>query len=128
MRAGGLLAHLGPGVDRAGVSGPVCEAYPDPSIRRFGLWPAGIAPRASYKGSARDVRARIVAGLPAWLAIPDAERCVEVDDCLDALVCALVARAVQRGATTAPPPELAGDAAAEGWIHLPVDGALDLLL
>ncbi len=45
--------------------------------------------------------------------------CIDSDDCLDALVCAIVARAAERGLTEKPPPELKDEAEREGWIHLP---------
>ena len=136
MRAAGLLAHYeraaGDRVDRRGVTGLVCETYPDPTIRRFGLWPAGTGARHSYKGAARDVRAAIVDRLvdaAPWLILTpaDRERCIDVDDCLDAVICALAARAAERGVTGAPPHHLAAEAAAEGWIHLPAEGSLSAL-
>lgn len=112
MRAAALLARVD-AVDRTGLTGPVCETYPDPAIR---LW-AGIPPRLSYRGAAgRAVRATIV----ERLSLPAI--CVEIDHCLDAAICALVARAALLGRTVAPPPELAAEAAAEGWIHLPDRG------
>ncbi len=137
MRAAGLLAHYervtGEPVDRAGGVGRVCEAYPDPSIRRLGLWPPDVGPRASYKGAAHAVRAAIVARLgelAPWLALAEADRrgCVELDDCLDALICALAARAAQLGLTADPPAELAQEAATEGWIRLPEPGSLARLV
>jgi hypothetical protein len=137
MRAAGLLAHytrsFDAPVDRSGVTGIICEAYPDPAIRRFGLWPPDVPFRASYKRDAREVRKGIVEQLGAtapWLSVSEADRdrCVEFDDCLDALICALVARAAERGKTIAPPQELAEEASVEGWIHLPQAGSLlDLL-
>jgi hypothetical protein len=136
MRAAGLLAHYehatGDRVDRSGMTGLVCETYPDPTIRRLGIWPSGAGARQSYKGDARDVRAAIVdrlADAAPWLAVTpaDRQRCIDVDDCLDAVICALAARAAERGATIGPPPHLAAEAAVEGWIHLPVDGCLPAL-
>ncbi|WP_281426239.1 DUF429 domain-containing protein [Miltoncostaea oceani] len=50
--------------------------------------------------------------------------CAGRHDVLDALVSALVARAVDRGATATPPPELAAPALREGWIHVPAAGSL----
>jgi Protein of unknown function (DUF429) len=137
MRAAGLLAHYaassGEAVDRTGVTGLVCEAYPDPAIRRFGLWPGDAGARESYKGEARPLRERIVAALvrtAPWLELTSAHRraCGDWDDCLDALVCALVARAVERGLTAAPPAELADEARSEGWIHVPAPQALPALV
>lgn len=137
MRAAGLLAHYGEvaghPVDRGGMTGLICETYPDPAIRRFGVWPKTLPARASYKGDAFDVRERILEELAAaapWLVLSDVDRghCIEFDDCLDALICALAARAVEQGQTVPPPAELAEEATVEGWIHLPQPGSLPLLL
>jgi predicted nuclease with RNAse H fold len=132
MRAAGLLAHIGASepIDRSGMTGRVCEAYPDPAIRCFGLWPEGAGARESYKGSATQLRERIVERLPAWLDISAARRraCIDADHCLDALICALVARAAARALTYPPPDELRREAEAEGWIHLPRPGSLARLL
>lgn len=136
MRAAGLLAHYvrstGEAVDRSGVSGLVCETYPDPAIRKFDLWPAGAAKRASYKRGAREVREGILVRLDdsaSWLALSDEDRqaCIDFDDCLDALICALVARAAERTKTIDPPDALVDEAAVEGWIHLPQPGCLSEL-
>lgn len=138
MRAAGLLTHYahatGTAPDRSGTTGRFCEAYPDPSIRSFGLWPQGVTERASYKGGAgAGVRSRIVKvlrGQARWLTITDAqaELLVETDDHLDALICALVARACQRGQTVGPPTKLEAAARAEGWIHLPCEKSLSQLI
>ncbi len=135
MRAAGLLAHgaFAGEIDRTGVTGVVCETYPDPAIRRFGLWPADAGPRDSYKRDARHVRTGIILQLLAaapWLEIGDehCRACTESDDCLDALVCALVARAVELGLTDRPPAALRDQAQLEGWIHLPQPEALSRLV
>jgi Protein of unknown function (DUF429) len=137
MRASGLLAHFarvtGEPVDRSGMSGSICETYPDPAIRRFGLWPATAGARDSYKGAALHIRAQILERLDdaaAWLALSetDRHRCIASDDCLDCLICALAARAAMRGRTAAPPDDLAAEAVAEGWIHVPEPGSLSALL
>jgi len=64
-----------------------------------------------------------------WLRLSQQQRdaCVSSDDCLDALICALVARAAAVGVTTPPTEEQQAEAESEGWIHLPTDGALKLL-
>ncbi len=55
--------------------------------------------------------------------------CVDSDDCLDALICAIVARATERGLTEKPPSELRDEAEREGWIQLPrADVPLEELL
>ncbi|MCH0565918.1 MULTISPECIES: DUF429 domain-containing protein [unclassified Streptomyces] len=124
LRAARLLAALGSPdapVPRDG-SGPVAEVYPAAALR---CW--GIRPRASYKragAEAGPVRADIVRsveeGLGVALAEPVRAQCVDNHDRLDALLCALVARAVQIGGTRGP--RTAAERAAaerEGWIHLP---------
>jgi predicted nuclease with RNAse H fold len=104
-------------------SGMLAETYP---AAAFAAW--GIACRG-YKARQRPVEASavreaIVEALAQatgdWLALDDiARECVGSDHVLDALVCALVAIAVQAGSTTQPD---AGDRAVarrEGWIHVP---------
>jgi Protein of unknown function (DUF429) len=133
MRGAGLLreysARTAEHIDRSGMTGRICEAYPDPAIRRFGLWPADVGARESYKGQARPVREQVMARLKSeapWLEISSAQQqtCADSDDCLDALVCALIARAVERDLTEPPSRELEAEAGAEGWIHLPKPEAL----
>jgi hypothetical protein len=53
--------------------------------------------------------------------------CIESDDRLDAVVCALVARAAERGKTVPPTDEQSRLARIEGWIHLPEPGSLSEL-
>jgi hypothetical protein len=131
MRAAGVLAHYAAtfdeSIDRSGMTGLVCETYPDPAIRKLGLWPQDAGARDSYKGDAQALRGkivrRLVEGAP-WLQISPMhqEACIESDDCLDAVVCALVARAAERRQTVEPPAELTDEAQVEGWIHLPAAG------
>jgi hypothetical protein len=110
-------------VDRSGVTGAICETYPDAALRQFGLWPQGLAPRTSYKAEDDPaVRAKIVEGLlrrAHWLRFDGTDPALlqASDDCLDALLCALVARACV-AKQTIPPPDRAL-ASVEGWIHLP---------
>ena len=56
------------------------------------------------------------------------EACVASDDALDAVLCALIARAAALGLTAPPPAEELELARAEGWIHLPRKGSLGELL
>jgi hypothetical protein len=136
MRAVRLLRRLreasGAEIDRTGMTGPVCEVYPDTAVTRFGLRPAG-ARRLSYKGDAgRGVREGMLATLAErapWLALSEHQRrdCIAFDDHFDALVAALLTRSVQLGLTHPPPAEMAADASLEGWIHLPQpDGLIAL--
>jgi hypothetical protein len=122
------LAAAGVAVPRDG-SGPVAEVYPAAALRRWGIRLA-----RSYKSGApeaRAVREHIVAAVEAGLGLPLPEpvraRCADSHDHLDALVCALVARAVQCGGTVWPhSPDQRAAARQEGWIHLP-DAGLDAL-
>jgi Protein of unknown function (DUF429) len=130
MRCAALLAALQTPLGAEAVardgSGLVVEAYPDAALRCWlpKLW----KPRpGSYKGkSAHTRRQDVVSGLldrlgERFAVSPDQrQQCVDSDDCLDALVCALLARAVQRKMTIAPQTD--GQrrlARVEGWIHLP---------
>lgn len=134
MRCALLLDRLaleGERVDRAG-GGQICEVYPAAALRRWSLSPAG------YKGKgdeARAARSTLVRGLGAQgdgivVHSDVAETLVQTDHALDALICALVARAVDLGLTDPPPsePVIAQRVAREGWIHLPAEGSLGLLL
>ena len=128
MRAAGLLALLadaGTPVDRTGA-GPLVEVYPAAALR---LW--GLTSR-SYKGPGnRAALNQLVDQLQAALPTLDwgahADTCRSSDDALDAVVCAILARAAQLGLTSGPPIGLAARAATEGWIHLPAPDALERL-
>lgn len=120
MRAASLLTRL-EDVDRTGVTGPVCEVYPDPSLRLLGLRDDTV----SYKRGAREARSAIVKRLPAWVQPAARKHCEDSDDHLDALVCALVARAVVKGHSCGPPP-MTSEPPVEGWIHLPTMSAEEL--
>ncbi|MFF4359399.1 DUF429 domain-containing protein [Streptomyces sp. NPDC001604] len=115
------LAAMGTPVPRDG-SGRIAEVYPAAALRRW-----GIRPVSGYKNAtpaAREVREHIVLaveeGLETALPEPVRSTCSDSHDHLDALLCALVARAVLVGDTRWP--ETAQERAAagqEGWIHLP---------
>ncbi|WP_265560081.1 DUF429 domain-containing protein [Streptomyces hygroscopicus] len=115
------LAATGVPVPRDG-SGAVAEVYPAAALRRW-----GIHLTRSYKTAtpqARALREHIVrsveAGLGLLLPEPVRAQCADSHDHLDALVCALVARAVQIGDTAWPHTQDEHAAAGrEGWIHLP---------
>lgn len=142
MRCAVILGDLAQHLHRAELardgSGRVAEAYPDAALRRWlpDLW-AG-APKDSYKGNgqtAHERREQLLAGLltglgSAFAISPDQRQaCIDSDDCLDALVCALLARAVQQNDTLQPEPGDQHDLArTEGWIHLPTGAHLDRLV
>jgi predicted nuclease with RNAse H fold len=124
MRCALLLTRLalsGTTVDRSG-SGLVVEAYPAAALRAWGFKPG------RYKeAGGRETRALLVSELvercTPWLSL--SEDCIvmcEVSDhALDALICALVARASAIGATRDVPDGLRARALREGWIHIPTE-------
>ncbi len=124
IRGAGLLARLaeeGRAVPRDG-SGAVAEVYPAYALV---MW--GIAPEGTYKGKGKGAEAarhRILVALEAGLGLDLSEgvraRCVGDDHALDALISAVVARAVARGLTEGPvTAHERAMAAVEGWMHLP---------
>jgi predicted nuclease with RNAse H fold len=131
MRAARLLTRLaerGFDVDRSGA-GRLVEAYPGAALEVWGL------PSRGYKGTkGAAVRAGIFAELErrtsTWLRLDAITRqsCCGSDHALDALVCALIARAEKLELCQRPPVIHAERAAREGWIALPDVGALDRLV
>jgi hypothetical protein len=117
LRCAAVLAQArvrGVDVARDG-SGAIAEVYPAAALKVWGL------PHRGYKGranaAARDALVDALLLAAPWLDLGSHEATVRrTDHALDAVVCALVARAVVRGAT-APPTTRA--AAREGWIHYP---------
>jgi hypothetical protein len=109
--------------------GPYIEVYPAAALRLWGLDPMG------YKGGSPEARAKrgelvrlLVAAVPAVQFSPaDTIQMQESDHAFDALVAALVARGVERGAVLPVPPESMQRARIEGWIRLPTSDALSRL-
>ena len=135
---GDVARHVEPAEVTRDGTGLVVEAYPDAALR---CWLPAVWTKAredSYKGggeSARARRERLVSALltelgPAFeIAAEPRQACARSDDCLDALVCALLARAASRHDTiTAESSEERRVARTEGWIHLPRSGSLDRLV
>ena len=140
MRCASLLTELTPTngtpIDRAG-GGRVCEAYPAASLT---IWsPEGGGPKldpVGYKGRSavarkkrRELTNALLSGLGSKFTIgkKHKEQCYQSDDALDSLICALVARARQQGATIEASAKQSRLAAVEGWIHLPENGSLSSL-
>jgi len=130
MRCATLLTHVAEqvGVDAVSRDGSrlCCEVYPDPALRRWtDHAPEGLARRESYKGrAAAEKRIALLSALRAQLPLDDTDRLLEKvglqDDYLDALICALVARAVELEQTYGPETKAELERAqVEGWIHLP---------
>ena len=120
--------------DRAGAD-RVAEVYPAGALHLWGI------ERGAYKSSQdpgrreaeTSARAELVAGLEAkvpWLGwAPEArDACIKSDDALDALLAAMIVRAVALDLTFLPSPEDLELARQEGWIHLPQKDSLPLLL
>jgi hypothetical protein len=124
MRCAAFLARLKV-TDRSG-DGRVFEVYPAAALSIWGF------PRDSYKRDQQPARAALLACLRArapWLELPAPlqARCEASDDCLDALVAALIARAAALNLTLRPSPEDVEHAREEGWIALPEPGSLERL-
>lgn len=125
--AADTLTARGHRIDRSGLVGPLAEVYPRSARHAWGLRWKG------YKGAGvAETRRAIVDALirRSGVAVDDDHRArlAEIDDALDALVCALVARAVRLGLTSAPAPGAELDTARrEGWIHTPSADALGRL-
>ncbi len=126
IKLAALMGRLGPHI-RAPLdgSGSLAEVYPAAALKVWGL------PHRGYKGPSnrgpRDVVVDRLKKAAPWLELGSHERVLrDSDHVLDALVCALVARAKQLGRTELPTdPALAR---AEGWIHVPDCELDDLLL
>jgi len=119
-----LVDHHGPeAADRTGL-GMVCAVYPSAALR---YWTDGhehsLNPHESYRRKpASERRRQLAAIVQERLRLEDPDdllwRCAERDDALDALVCALIARAALLGLTV-PAPVEDKRISLEGWIHLP---------
>lgn len=129
------LAAEGSGVrfDRSGADG-VVEVHPPAALLLWGLGAdgykkSGEAARRAVEGQARLALLEAIEGRAPWLEWAPGARdaCVDSADSLDAVLCALVARAAALEATFIP---VNGDgefASDEGWIHLPAPESLAVL-
>lgn len=94
--------------------------------------PRSLGQRESYKGPEKsEIRRELTEVLVERCPLIEDSgllaRCSAEDDYLDALVCALVARAASRGLTAQPETdEERRLAPVEGWIHLPTAGLSEL--
>lgn len=119
-------AHGNAPVERHG--GRIVEAYPGGALSCWGF------ERRGYKGRhGTAVRAALVAEMERrageWLRLEERARyaCVAADHALDALLCALTARAAATGRTHAPRAAEVDRARREGWIELPVEASFEAL-
>jgi hypothetical protein len=128
MRCAAILAEVarlrgGDAVAREG-SGLCCEIYPDPALRIWTEDSEVSLGKSSYKRAENSAaRVDLLAAIRSELPIADPRGRLAMvereDDYLDALLCALVARAVEIGLTHPPTPAQQRLARIEGWIHLP---------
>lgn len=120
LRWAGIEARLrehGLDLTRDGT-GAVAEAYPAGALAVWGLAHRGCK---ATKNLARrtDLVAELAELLP-WLDWNGQRAlCVADDNALDAVLAALIAREVDRGAYHRPPESLRAQASREGWICLP---------
>jgi predicted nuclease with RNAse H fold len=126
MRMARLLGQLGH-TDRSG-GGRVVEVYPAAALKSWGL-----ASRQYKRADGRVNLSLLLEQLrkaAPWLKADEAiwGKIEEDDNRFDALICALVARAVERNQCREIPPQLGATADVEGWIHVPVQGSLQRLL
>lgn len=111
------LNALGVDVSRDG-SGVICEVYPAAALKRWSM------PFRGYKGrdnaQSRHELVTTLSDAFRWLEWTDhKEMCSRDDNALDAVLAALIARQVAKGACEGPPDELRETVRTEGWIWLP---------
>jgi hypothetical protein len=136
MRCATLLTdiarHRGVDAVARGGSGLCCEVYPDPALRHWTGGSVAWTDGKSYKGPTNSEKRRaLLRVLTDDFPIADPQGALEQveleDDYLDALICALVARAAELGQTYLPEKGEQSDLAeVEGWIHLPSGPLADL--
>lgn len=106
-------------------TGRVVESYPAASLLGWGL-PHRRYKRAEHRATRESLVTQLLTAAP-WLSLGGHEGlCRAEDDALDALVCALVARAAALGLVQLPAPAQRPAAAVEGWICLPTADLAEL--
>lgn len=97
-------------------SGRLAEVYPAAALKQWGLTRTGYKKRLDLRRAIVD---ELATRVPLTFVDGLRDAVVQSDDVLDALVCALIARAVEGGLTQWPRPDQQDDALVEGWIHVP---------
>ncbi len=127
-RCAALLSRWGVR-DLTGGDGTI-EGYPAAALRCWRLPSRGYKARSAQAAArAALARAEIIEALQrrcGWLCLTQAQwaACQDSHDRLDAVICALIARAASIGAVTAPADDQARAAEREGWIVLPTPDSL----
>jgi predicted nuclease with RNAse H fold len=131
MRCAGLLERLAV-TDRSGADA-VVEVYPAVALQVWGFASMGYKIRTPALRQPEGILAvllgKVMAACP-WLRLDDTTRQLGSisDDAFDALIAALVGRAVALGPTIPPPDEDAELAKTEGWIAVPRADTLGQLI
>ncbi len=127
MRAAALFSRLPHQIDRDG-SGVVVEVYPAAALRRWGL-PSTQYKRKENAEARRQLVGQFLEVTSDWLSIsePGVALCHSSDDALDAVIAALVARAVAMDLVEPIPDDDRQSAMREGWIAVPLVGTLSTL-
>lgn len=117
IRLAALMAQLGDHIrSPLDGSGALIEVYPAAALKVWGLPHRGY--KRSVNGAGLNELVDQLQAAASWLELGAHEQTLRSsDDALDAVFCALVARAVQKGSTQ--PPEDSALAMVEGWIHVP---------
>ena len=123
MRCAELLVELASDgqLDRTGP-GLVAEVCPAAALRQWGFDPRGYkGPKPEKVKKRRQLVTEVTAATSSWLDLSaeQHELVAASDHLFDALVSAIVGRAVELGRTLPIPEEHRALAASEGWIHLP---------
>jgi predicted nuclease with RNAse H fold len=127
MKAAWLSAQLGKEIDRSGLTGRFVEVYPAAAVLMWGLDFGKY--KSLKKADEREAVQRCARQLKEALGFPmEGLDGLDNEHQLDALICALVARAARCGMTLPPPPMHTEAAQYEGWIHLPDRPLTDLLV
>jgi predicted nuclease with RNAse H fold len=112
-------------VDRSGLESRVAEVYPAAALNRWGMTHKGYK-RATGRPTRSDLVKRLGRQLGRGFGREAREVCMDSDHGLDAMIAAIVARAVAVGKTKVPAPDQVACAQTEGWIHVPTCGVAEL--
>jgi predicted nuclease with RNAse H fold len=112
-------------VDRSGQEGRVAEVYPAAALNRWRMTHKGYK-RATGRTARSELVDRLARELGPGFGNAARQACIASDHGLDALIAAIVARAVAAGKTRGPGPDELAPAQTEGWIHVPACAVSEL--